>query len=279
MFFKNTLFYSLLSIDYHKFVKYKFDPFLKPLHIIEAMTNEKRKFSQDELNIIIEKVIMLQEVLNTGVNSLTDEQIAYTLPLAVSIERQLLKDYEGEILQKVNVFERKIEYAKVKHEMVDICRDVYLKAIQSTARQISEGKFEKRSKIKTFFSSIFDNKIIDEIRRKTTKKANFVSSREDILQKLSESSKSILYNTENTAIRQFDNDDIKQSYTRALNQLGERCQIIIKLKLSLLLSHEQIEDILRVFGDTKTYNRMIFKECLNSLRQHLSKLGIDGYFL
>lgn len=99
---------------------------------------------------------------------------------------------------------------------------IYSDTILTSIENITGGRFEGRSTIKTYIHQIFSNKCVDVIRKKTTKHSLDYQrvSLQDLLIPIPDNKRSILV------------DIIKQQDYSQLNnfiqRLGERCQEILK---------------------------------------------------
>jgi RNA polymerase sigma factor (sigma-70 family) len=99
---------------------------------------------------------------------------------------------------------------------------VYSDTILTSIENISTGRFEGRSELKTYIYQIFLNKCVDAIRKKTTKHTfDFQRvSMDDLLIPIPDTKRSVLAEI----IRQ---QDYERLHT-LLQKLGERCQEILK---------------------------------------------------
>ncbi len=240
------------------------------------MSNVSAQMSNDDIQQITDKITQLIHVLDTAKNDLSEAQIIEILPLSLSIENQLMRQYKDEISYKAYQFENNSDYVRLKGDIRDICHDAYYIAIENTARGVATRNYRGESTIKTYFSKIFNNKIVDAIRHKTTKKEKLLDFRKDVSDvwdKLSDASKALV-NKETDIQNLMESKESNTIIEKSFNQLGARCQIINKLRFQLKLTHEQVEQILQIFGDFQTYNREVAKECVKKLRFALVANGI-----
>ncbi len=94
----------------------------------------------------------------------------------------------------------------------------YSDTVMTVIKHICNGRFEARSKLKTYIHQIFYNKCVDAIRKNSTKEKYEVNF-DEILYPLPDHSRSAL--TE--LILKQDHDKLK----RLLSTLGERCQELL----------------------------------------------------
>ena len=78
--------------------------------------------------------------------------------------------YENKLYQKYQYF---ITDGTRKHRLTeDECGSAYSDAVLSVFEHISSGRFEGRAELKTYLYQIFNNKCVDEIRKKTTNRSS-----------------------------------------------------------------------------------------------------------
>ncbi|WP_080057794.1 RNA polymerase sigma factor [Spirosoma aerolatum] len=105
-----------------------------------------------------------------------------------------------------------------KHQLSDDdCATIYADTILAAIEQISSGRFEGRSELRTYLYQIFTNKCVDFIRKKTTNRQSVhqAISLDDSLMQLPDSARSVVQKL----IDQSDWERLLQQ----LRSLGEKC--------------------------------------------------------
>ena len=111
-----------------------------------------------------------------------------------------------------------------KHRLAeDDCASAYSDAILTLFENISSGRFEGRSELKTYLYQIFTNKCVDAIRKKTTNRSSVhdAFSLDDSLMQLPDAARSAVQ----SLIAQSDVDVLH----RHLKELGDKCRSMILL--------------------------------------------------
>ena len=146
-----------------------------------------------------------------------------------------------------------------KHRLAeDDCASAYSDSILTIFENISSGRFEGRSELKTYLYQIFTNKCVDAIRKKTTNRSSVhdAFSLDDSLMQLPDAARSAVQNL----IAQSDVDVLH----RHLNELGDKCRSMI-----LLWGEGYSDDEIAA---TMTYNSAAVAKtsrlrCLDKLRE------------
>ena len=127
--------------------------------------------------------------------------------------------YENKLYEKYQYF---ITDGAHKHRLSeDECASVYSDTILVLFDHISTGQFEGRSGLKTYLFKIFNNKCVDEIRKKTTNRSSVhdAFSLDDTLMQLPDESRSI--------VQQLIGQSDVENLHRYLRELGEKCRTMI----------------------------------------------------
>jgi len=128
-------------------------------------------------------------------------------------EEQLFNTHSYFIREAVNKFSIDQE------EAFNAYSDTVLQAIQN----ITTGKFEQRSSLKTYLYKIFNNKCVDLIRKKTTNKSSVhqTVSIPDMLTMISDPAKTVIQ-------KLIEKNDTELLKVR-LNEIGENCKQLLSL--------------------------------------------------
>lgn len=127
--------------------------------------------------------------------------------------------YENKLYLKYQHF---IAEGVRKHRLTeDDCASAYSDTILAVFDNISNGRFEGRSELKTYITQIFNNKCVDAIRKKTTNRSSVhdAYSLDDALMQLPDESRSIVQ----MLIAQSDVEKLQ----RHLRDLGDKCRSMI----------------------------------------------------
>lgn len=106
------------------------------------------------------------------------------------------------------------KYSLPEEEAFDLYSDTILAAIE----RISNGRFERRSSLKTWIYSIFHNKYVDLLRKKSTNKNSIhhTLSISDLLLQVSDQAKTVIQEL----VDKTDTDVLKKK----LEQIGDGCR-------------------------------------------------------
>jgi RNA polymerase sigma-70 factor (ECF subfamily) len=127
--------------------------------------------------------------------------------------------YENKLYEKYDYL---ITDGTRKHRLSeDECASAYSDAVLTVFENISSGRFEGRSELKTYLYQIYTNKCVDAIRKKTTNRSSVhdAFSLDDSLMQLPDEAKSAVQ-------RLIAQSDVENLY-RHLRELGEKCRAMI----------------------------------------------------
>jgi RNA polymerase sigma factor (sigma-70 family) len=136
--------------------------------------------------------------------------------------------------------------------------DAYSETILSALEKIREGSFRGHSSLKTFLFRIFQNKCVDFIRKKTTKKYSVhqTLSIADLSLQLSDAAKSAIQHM----IDRTDFDLLRQR----LHELGEKCMQLLLLSAEGYTDKVIARELEYKTADVVKTSRL---RCLEKLRQ------------
>lgn len=97
-----------------------------------------------------------------------------------------------------------------------LAREAFHLALQKTVQAIEFGQFEQKSKISTYFHTIFFHRCVDILRRESSYKEKEL---EDYMLNLPDKAADIL--------RQIQGEDEMQNLHNYLDQLGEKCRRLL----------------------------------------------------
>lgn len=146
-----------------------------------------------------------------------DEEMIRNFKESVMVKRkaeeQLFNSHSYFIREAVNKFSIDEEDA------FNAYSDAVLQAIQN----ITTGKFENRSSLKTYLYKIFNNKCVDLIRKKTTNKSSVhqTVSVSDMLTMISDPAKTVIQ-------KLVEKNDAELLQAR-LNEIGENCKKLLAM--------------------------------------------------
>ena len=131
-------------------------------------------------------------------------------------------------------------------------RDAYTEAFMAVTDHISNGRFRGESSLKTYLSRIFRNKCVDQFRKNTTVKVNWVDEFPDLPDESRDFVKNLVGKEDLAQLKQL------------LTQLGERCQELLMLSGS---GYSPSEIAARMgFKTSKSASSQRYK-CLEKLKE------------
>jgi RNA polymerase sigma factor (sigma-70 family) len=136
--------------------------------------------------------------------------------------------------------------------------NAYTDAVLSVINNIIKGSFEGRSSIKTYLFQVFNNKCVDQLRKKTTNRnsVHLTVSITDKLNYISDSAKS----TVQKLVEQTDWNMLRQK----LNELGDNCKKMLMLSAEGNTDKEIAAIMEYKTADVVKTSRL---RCLEKLRQ------------
>ena len=167
--------------------------------------------------------------------------------------------YENKLYEKYDYL---IADGTRKHRLSeDECASAYSDTILTAFDNISNGRFEGRSELKTYLYQIFTNKCVDAIRKKTTNRSSVhdAFSLDDSLMQLPDESRSIVQ----TLIAQSDVEKLH----RYLRELGEKCRAMI---LSWGEGYSDDEIAITMGYNSAAVAKTSRLRCLEKLRERFS---------
>ncbi|MEL6672234.1 MAG: sigma-70 family RNA polymerase sigma factor [Bacteroidota bacterium] len=118
----------------------------------------------------------------------------------------LYQQWEGYIPKAVERYQMK----------ADLAREAFHLALQKTLQAVSFGQFEGRSKLSTYFHTIFFNRCVDILRRESSYKEKEM---EDYMLDLPDAAANIL--------REIQGREDMHRFHQYLDQLGEKCRQLL----------------------------------------------------
>ncbi len=182
----------------------------------------------------------------------SDEEIIRNLK-----ESKLVKNKAEEQLFSRHAYfikEGIIKYSLDQEEAFSAYSDTILQAINN----VSTGRFEKRSSLKTYLYKIFNNKCVDLIRKKTTNKSSVhhAAPISDMLSIISDPAK--------TVIQQLIEKNDMEFLRIKLNEIGETCKQLLNMFAEGYSDKEIFTSMEYKSPDVVKTSRL---RCLDKLRQ------------
>jgi len=136
--------------------------------------------------------------------------------------------------------------------------DAYSETILSAISIITDGSFQGNSSLKTFLFRIFQNKCVDLLRKKTTKRQSIhrTVSIAELSQQFSDAAKSIIQ-------RMVDNTDLHLLRQR-MDELGGKCRQLLMLSAEGYSDKAITQELEYKTADVVKTSRL---RCLERLRQ------------
>jgi len=161
--------------------------------------------------------------------------------------------------QLFNTYSYLIKEGIRKHALSeDESFDAYADAVLSVISTVNNGTFEGRSSLKTFVYQVYQNKCIDQVRKKSAIKNKVYQtfSITDMLLHLSDSAKSVIQSM-------IDKTDI-DLLRRRLNELGQNCSQLLLLSADGYTDKEIAMELEYKSADVAKTSRL---RCLDKLRK------------
>lgn len=151
------------------------------------------------------------------------------------IESITSKTNQSQLAEKqlFNRFTGLVVKGKRQHQLSEEeALDAYSETILTVIQHIKKNKFKGDSSLKTYIISIFNNKCIDTIRKKTTNKSRVHYWTDDL-----DSIKN--HQARQNILKHLENTELLQQLEKTLTQIGQTCKQII-LEYAYGYSYDEI---------------------------------------